>query len=89
VPCPAFADASVQTESPLKELRNSGSGGLRDVDHLMRRRLPGMWWKPLSFVGQHDLEAACGYSGASHGDDDLAAATVALHQIPDGLGDLP
>ena len=27
-------------------------------------------------------------SGASHGDDDLAAASVAMYQIPDGLGDL-
>jgi hypothetical protein len=34
------------------------------------------------------MEAACGDSGASHGDDDLAAASVAMYQIPDGLGDL-
>ena len=34
------------------------------------------------------MEAACGDSGASHGDDDLAAASVAMYHIPDGLGDL-
>jgi hypothetical protein len=46
-----------------------------------------MWWKRLSSVVHHDLEAACGYSSASHGDDDLSAS-VACFELPDGLGDL-
>jgi hypothetical protein len=45
-------------------------------------------WKRLSSVVHQDMEAACGDSGASQGDDDLAAASVAMYQIPDGLGDL-